>query len=118
MALSSSLLCLAMIVHNESSGEPYVGKAAVAHVVINRAKATNSNICKVVYAPAQFYTKKIKNTKSKDWEESKKIAGKILSRKIKDPTRGAIFFHNHSVKPKWSKVKRKTARIGNHTFYK
>jgi N-acetylmuramoyl-L-alanine amidase len=114
---TTSLLCLALVIHNESLGESKRGKAAVAHVVLNRAKSKNK-ICKTVHAPNQFYTKPIKNKKSKGWHESQHVAKQVLSNTLKDPTKGATYFHNHTVRPKWSKIKTKTTRIGGHSFYK
>jgi N-acetylmuramoyl-L-alanine amidase len=114
---TTSLLCLALVIHNESLGESKRGKAAVAHVVLNRAKSKNK-ICNVVHSPGQFYTKAVYNKSSKGWQDSKIIAKQILNNEVKDPTNGAVYFHNHTVRPKWSKIKTKTTRIGNHTFYK
>ncbi len=113
--LKSSLLCLALVVHNESKGELELGKHAVGHTVLNRAEKHNKSICKVVYEPGQYYTKPV-NKKHESWEDSVSIAKRILNGKIKDPTNGATHFHNHQVKPKW-KLKR-TKRIGKHTFYR
>ena len=115
MVMASSVLCLALVIHNESRGEPKQGKAAVAHVVLNRAK-THDKVCKTVHSKGQFYTKPVKNKSSKAWVDSKVLAKKVLSKQIKDPTKGAKYFHNHTVKPKW-KLKR-VGKIGKHTFYK
>ena len=35
-----------------------------------------------------------------------------------DITDGALFYHAHYVTPAWSKVKYRTARIGDHIFYR
>ena len=104
------------VIHNEARGEPELGKKAVAYTVINRAEQMNKPICDVVYQPAQYYTKPVKDKKSKAWKESKEVAHKILSKKTKDPTKGATHFHNHTIKPKWKL--QKTHKIGKHTFYK
>lgn len=114
--LTSTVLCLALIIHNEAGGEKELGKVAVAKVVLNRAKS-HKNTCKVVYEKRQFYTKPIKK-KDKHWEKSKHLAKKILEGHFKDPTNGATYFHNDTVKPYWSKKHRKTAKIGKHYFYK
>ena len=114
--LTSTVLCLALIIHNEAGGEKELGKVAVAKVVLNRAKS-HKNTCKVIYEKHQFYTKPIKS-KGEHWEKSKQLAKKVLSGHFKDPTNGATHFHNGTVKPKWAKMKRKTAKIGKHYFYK
>ena len=35
-----------------------------------------------------------------------------------DITDGALFYHAYYVTPAWSKVKYRTARIGDHIFYR
>lgn len=114
--MSKTLLCLALVIHNEARGEPELGKKAVAYTVINRAEQMNKPICNVVYQPAQYYTKPVKDKKSKAWKESKEVARKVLSKKVRDPTKGATHFHNSTVRPKWKL--RKTQKVGKHTFYK
>lgn len=113
--LTNSLLCLALVIHNESRGEPKEGKMAIAHVTLNRSKNKN-NICKTVYAKGQFATQPVKFTNNPAWTDSKIIARDALFKKTKDPTNGAVYFHNNKVNPKW-KFK-KTKKIGNHIFYK
>lgn len=113
--LSSALLCLTLAVHNEARGESIKGQAAVAYVVINRTKNQNQ-ICNAVYAKGQFVAKPVKNKSSESWKKSKLISKKVLNKQIKDPTKGAKYFHNLSVSPKWKH--KKVCKIGNHIFYK
>jgi spore germination cell wall hydrolase CwlJ-like protein len=35
-----------------------------------------------------------------------------------DPTNGALYYHADYVKPRWSSRFKRTARIGNHIFYR
>jgi spore germination cell wall hydrolase CwlJ-like protein len=35
-----------------------------------------------------------------------------------DPTGGALFYHADYVKPSWSRAFERSARIGDHLFYK
>jgi len=45
MTSAALLACLTSAVYFESKGEPPKGQAAVAHVVLNRAKQKNKNAC-------------------------------------------------------------------------
>jgi N-acetylmuramoyl-L-alanine amidase len=114
--MNSALLCMTLVVFNEARGEPLKGKAAVAHVVMNRAKH-HKNVCKVVFTPAQFSIKKV-NKKDKAWKSSKEISEKVLYGKLKDNTNHATYFHHVSIKPHWSKKQKHTTTIGPHKFYR
>jgi spore germination cell wall hydrolase CwlJ-like protein len=39
-----------------------------------------------------------------------------LTARPRDPTSGALFFHNTSIRPPWRRER--TTRIGNHVFYR
>lgn len=128
--------CLADNIYHESRGESYDGKIAVAFVTINRTVDGNfpSDICGVVKQKTrktcQFswycesnkkeYIRQPLLTKTKDsvYNEGKKIAEFVYNNytQIKDPTKGAVYYHANYVKPNWKKVK-KTAQIGRHIFY-
>ena len=42
----------------------------------------------------------------------------MLANPQDDPTGGALFFHNDSVSPGWSRRLERTVRIGAHTYYR
>lgn len=107
--LSKALLCLTLAVHNEARGEPIRGKTAVAYVVMNRAKQPKK-ICSVVHAKGQFANKPVKRKSTKAWKDSKQISHKVLTKQIKDPTKGAKYFHNTTVHPKWSRKHKRCCR--------
>lgn len=123
--------CLAQNVFFESGGESDKGKLAVALVTLNRTKSDiyPSSICGVV-------KQKVKGTCQFSWvcNKSKNIVyykqtetyKKILDMStyvfvnneyINDVTKGATHFHTTAINPGWYDLKR-TARIGNHIFYK
>jgi len=126
--LESELRCLALNIYHEAGAESATGKQAVAAVTLNRvkSKAFPRSICGVVKQrdkkscqfswvcerPAQ------PEQDSQAWQESLAIARKTLKGEHQDPTQGALYFHATRVRPDWSRTFKKTARIGNHIFYK
>lgn len=131
-AIPAALLCLTLNVYHEAGSEPQKGKSAVAHVTLNRAKNKKEKICKVVYEKDQFSWTKTRanlrksktrgeyaiNSQSEAWQSSLYAAKEAMNNLSVDPTNGAEFFHASYVKPKWSKKLEKTAKIGNHVFYR
>ena len=125
---SSQILCLAKNIYYEAGGESAKGKAAVAHVTLNRKNSSlfPNSVCNVVHqrnrSACQFSWVCMRKAPPKQhteaWRESLRIAKQTMAGQSKDPTYGALFFHAVYVKPVWSRTFRQTARIGNHVFYK
>jgi N-acetylmuramoyl-L-alanine amidase len=125
---NKQLMCLAKNVYYEAGGESDKGKAAVAHVTLNRANSSHfpDSVCRVVYQKSrgvcQFswvcHRKSPPKTHTDRWAESLRIAKEALKGEVRDPTYGALFFHAVYVKPSWSRTFKKTIRIGNHIFYR
>ena len=125
---NKQLMCLAKNVYYEAGAESDKGKAAVAHVTLNRASSDHfpDSVCNVVYqrnrAVCQFSwvcaRKALPKQHSENWRESLRIAKEALAGRVVDPTYGALFFHAVYVKPSWSRTFKKTTRIGNHIFYR
>jgi len=66
----------------------------------------------------------VKNPKSQDerWLESQRIAHDLLVSEatysdLRDKYDGALYFHNTSVRPSWTRQKQAIGRIGGHWFY-
>lgn len=120
--VATALLCLALNVYYEARGESYVGKEAVAHVVMNRLKAPEypDTVCEVVYQPGQFswIAMKLKKPQGPAWEDAQHIAQKVLDGESRDPTLGATHFHNTKLPYTWNKKYTRTKVIGLHAFYK
>ena len=104
--------CIAVAVYEEARGESDLGKKAVAHVILNRAKKLKLSPCEVIRQPGQFSFKIKKSYTGTTWNSVYKLVQNLGA----DPTRGAYFFHNRSVRPGW-KLKQ-TAIIGGHLFFK
>jgi spore germination cell wall hydrolase CwlJ-like protein len=117
---ANALQCMAENIYHEARGEPDAGKLAVAHVVLNRAKARSKTVCEIIREPAQFSwydgtAKRIRDLTA--FEKSKEIAIEAMVTQ-EDNTDGAMYFHATYVKPYWSKVFTRTVTIGDHVFYK
>jgi len=105
--------CIADTIYYEARGEGEQGMRAIAHVIINRANEKGVNPCIIVNQPKQF----AKKSKIKEWG-TWNLAKKISQNPGWDFTRGATYFHNLSVKPKWSYKLKVTYKFGSHVFYK
>lgn len=118
--------CLATNMYYEARGEGIKGMTAVGHVVMNRVESGKfpSTPCSVIYqkrrSVCQFSW--VCGRKSafnrEQYDTALELARKIYSGNSIDITRGALYFHAKYVRPQWSKVFTRTARIGNHIFYR
>lgn len=115
----------------EAGHEPALGKAAVAHVVLNRKNSGRwgQTIRKIVTQPWQFepwMTKRdeIQKLSPNDplYRMAARIADRVLDGDIPDPTAGATHFLNEKIVrqrrgglPRWALGEGLV--IGKHTFY-
>lgn len=116
----------------EAANEPSLGKAAVAHVVLNRKKSGRwgHQIKKIVTQPWQFepwmtWRREIENLSPDDprYRRAARIADAVLGGEIPDPTSGATHFLNGAIVrqrgggslPRWAHGEGLV--IGRHTFY-
>jgi len=116
----------------EASGEPELGKVAVAYVVLNRKKSGRwgDSIKAVVTCPGQFEPwdtrrKQIKELSANDlrYQSAALVADAVLSGQTPDPTAGATHFLNPIIVrerrggslPSWASGAGQP--IGRHTFY-
>lgn len=85
---------LAKAVHGEARGEPYLGKVAVAAVVLNRVADPRfpNTIAGVIYQPGAFTAVSDGQINLTPDEESLKAARDALNGW--DPTYGAIYYYN------------------------
>ena len=124
---ASAQRCVALAMYWEARGEGREGMLAVGSVVLNRVDDERfpNSVCGVVYQggetpPCQFSWwcdgKSDRPTQQSAWLASLDLARELLSDRPRDPTKGALFFHNTSVSPSWRRDR--TARIGNHVFYR
>jgi spore germination cell wall hydrolase CwlJ-like protein len=119
--------CVALAMYWEARGEGHRGMLAVGSVVLNRVEDDRfpNSVCGVVYQggespPCQFSWwcdgKSDRPTYRELWASSLSIADELLTARPSDPTHGALFFHNTSIRSPWRRER--TARIGNHVFYR
>jgi len=117
----------------EAADQPDNGKAAVAHVIMNRARDGGfggTSPADVVLAPDQFEPWQTRRREllgyspdSPDYRKAGQIFDDVVGGKIPDPTGGAIHFLNEDIVrqrrggllPDWAKGA--STRIGGHTFY-
>ncbi|MCH8167895.1 MAG: cell wall hydrolase [Proteobacteria bacterium] len=122
--------CLTEALYFEARGESLVGQVAVAEVILNRvdSKAYPNSVCGVVH---QGQTKrnacqfsficdgKVEHIGDrKAFEELGKVAWVMLQGKPRILTGKATHYHAASVLPRWAKRLVRTARIGDHIFYR
>lgn len=124
--------CMATNIYMEASGEPYSGKRAVGHVVVNRVDHKNdklygNDICSVVYKPYQFsWTNDnskvtIRNKIDKQaWRDSVLASLQVMYLPVEvDNTNGSTMYYAHKkVTPFWRDSFKVSTVINNHTFMK
>lgn len=120
---------LARTVYGEARGEPYEGKKAVAHVIINRTSFRVGDRDHSLAASA------LRWLQFSAWNEGdpnrRKMARITLSDRgfrtcmraaleaidEPDPTHGSRHYHRRGAAPRWSRGKRPVLDIGSHVFF-
>lgn len=113
----SELDLLARLVHGEAAGEPYLGKVAVAAVVLNRVRSPlfPDTVAGVIYEPWQFSC--VGNWLFNSTPSSDSVSAARDALNGWDPTGGALFYFNyHIVTNSWLWSKPHAVTIGNHYF--
>jgi len=116
----SEISLLERLVHAESEGEPFIGKVAVANVVLNRVKSEKfpNTIKEVIYERNQFSPirdGRIKNTPS---EESKLAVKMALEGYQVIPEEVAFFYEPDTSTTNWiGENKTFYGIIANHHFF-
>lgn len=122
--------CLALNIYWEARSESMIGKRAVAHVTLNRARHPRfpRSICDVVFEgqgrgqyQCQFSWacdgRSDRPTHAAAWREARNVAHTVLFQTSADPTGGALWYHATYVSPDWADRRHRIARIGQHVFY-
>lgn len=108
---------LARCIHGEARGEPYVGKVAVASVILNRVRDPQfpNTVAGVIYQPLAFTAVadgQINLTPNKDAINAARDALNGW-----DPTYGALYYWNpQTATSKWIWTRTVTLKIGKHWF--
>ena len=129
-----SAFLIALTVALEAEAEDYLGKLAVANVIVNRMEYTKKSAAHVVFKPWAFSAwntaggRQAAFAKISDvvWQDSEKAAISALYKIEPDPTKGADHYLNIPLTrkmrggslPGWVAKLKRTAVIGQHTFYK
>lgn len=118
---SSERELLERLVEAEAGAEPYLGKVAVAAVVINRVLSPlfPNNVRDVIYQPRQFTP--VSNGRINRVVPSKDTQAAVLAAlKGVDPTRGSLYFYNPKIADpklaKWHENRAGLIVIGEHYF--
>ncbi|MFL1527531.1 cell wall hydrolase [Pseudomonas sp. O230] len=127
--LDDAITCLARSIYWEAKGKSSADMEAVASVVMNRLghEGFPDTVCAVVKQGSET-----KNCQFSWWcdgrsdqvqEETqyaiaKEIARKALNKQLNDRTNGAMYFHDHNVKPDWARKYIKTTETSMFLFYK
>ncbi|MGH6961164.1 MAG: cell wall hydrolase [Dongiaceae bacterium] len=123
--------CLAQAIYFEAREESRRGQEAVGAVVLNRVRDPRfpDTICGVVQEGGEASRHRCQfswwcdgrsdmPTHSEAWAEAQQVADAVLAGQVRDPTKGALFFHALSVAPLWRKKLQRTAQIDQHLFYR
>lgn len=128
-SLDDPITCLARTIYWEARGSGVAEMEAVAAVVINRLRHEGfpSTICGIVkqgqeQGACQFSwwcdgrPDSVQDEKS--YAVAKEVARRAINREVKDPTRGALYFHRKGLSPDWAKKYIRTFIGDDHVFYK
>ncbi|WP_415403570.1 cell wall hydrolase [Tateyamaria sp. SN3-11] len=122
--------CLSEALYFEARGETVKGQFAVAEVIMNRVKSARfpNNVCGVInQGTGRKYQCQFTYTcdgapetihEAQAFSRVGKVARAVLDGKAPAITSGATHYHTTAVRPRWSRVYTKTARIGVHIFYR
>ncbi len=129
-AMDKEQRCLAEAVYFEARSEPEEGQAAVAQVVLNRAKSGlyPSTVCGVVYQNRHRFMgcqfsfacegKSLRISDAGSWQTATRIASAVIEgRTYLSEVGGATHYHADYVKPGWSRRLKRKDMIGRHIFY-
>jgi len=122
--------CLSEALYFEARGETVKGQFAVAEVIMNRVKSARfpDSLCGVIrqgtgkkYQCQFTYTcdgRKEVIAEKQAFERVSKVARAIIDGVAEELTSGATHYHTTAVRPSWSRVYKRTAKIGVHIFYR
>jgi len=129
LPIVDDLLWLAMTVYMEAEGETYLGKLAVAFVVMNRARKGRLSVSDVILRDRQFSAWNadsptrlrldLLTPTDPVWRDCHKAACAAYYDLADDPSKGASHYLNPAVLPKlpsWWDESKVTATIGRHRF--
>lgn len=128
-ALDDTITCLARSIYWEAKGGKPADMESVANVVINRVghEGFPDTVCKVVKQGVETKTcqfswwcdgRSDQVVEDDQYTIAKEIARKALNQQLTDRTRGALYFHDRNVRPRWARKYIRTRETGKFLFYK
>lgn len=119
---------VARTIYFESRSDGPRGMLAVAFVIRNRLHAGTfgASVRDVIHSPAQFTVwnrggaarRGTVPANDPHYRMALTAARLALMGAVKDPSRGALHYHERSIRPAWSRGMRVVARVGSHVFLK
>ena len=109
---------LVRVVYNEARGEEFLGKMAVAEVVMNRAYWSLKDVPKVVKEPNQFANEPIVDFNIREYLTCFYAVKCVLDEVSDYSNRATHFYNDTQTEPRWALDGIVVAEIGNHTFVK
>ncbi|MFC5345619.1 cell wall hydrolase [Brevundimonas staleyi] len=129
-AYSRALDCLTAAVYYEAASETPQGQAAVAQVVLNRARhpAYPRSVCGVVFQGSERTTgcqfsftcdgAMARVPSPAAWERARQVAQSALNGTVVAAVGTATHYHTDWVAPYWAPRLSKIVQIGTHIFYR
>jgi spore germination cell wall hydrolase CwlJ-like protein len=115
---------LAICIYHEAQGEPFDGKVAVGHVIMNRLRKENKSVKDVILRPYQFsWANKGERPPIKYYSsfiECVNAAMRCYEERLEGKDLHGVdhYFADYIDKPKWAESMTLIAVIGKHQFYK
>ncbi|WP_095146611.1 cell wall hydrolase [Pseudomonas sp. Irchel s3b6] len=127
--LDDAITCLSRTIYWEAKGIGAADMEGVANIVMNRLghEGFPDTVCAVVKQGVETRTCQFswwcdgrpdQVEEEAPYATAKEIARKALNQQLRDRTRGALYFHDRTVKPEWARVYVKTAETRKFLFYK
>lgn len=126
---ANSIACLTEAIYFEAHAHSEPGRAAVAHVILNRAADPRfpGSVCSVVEqgeasGACQFSYRCTMDTARIRWPEKHRAAQKTATAALEgqaaDPTGGALFFHAATIPAGWFGTLERLGNFGGNIFYR
>ena len=125
-----ALDCLTAAIYYEAAAETAAGQAAVAQVVLNRARhpAYPRSVCGVVFQGSERTTgcqfsftcdgAMAREPSRTGWDRARAVAAAALNGHVERSVGSATHYHTDWVAPYWAPRLSKITQIGTHIFYR
>ena len=125
----AQLACMTEAIYFEAGARSEAGRAAVAHVILNRAEDPRfpGSVCEVIRegearSECQFAYRCEMDVTLIRWPDkhanAARTAERVMTGQTSDPTSGALFFHAASAAPGWFLTRERRGEYGGNIFYR